>query len=238
MKNKSNLFIGSSVEGLEIAESVKGLLEHSTIRAEIWNQGTFKANGYPLEQLEEALDKHKFGLFVMTPDDIVLSRGNSNKVARDNVLLELGMFIGRYGRNNCFILMPRGTNVPRMPSDLTGFNAVNYDEEWADQAIDAAMGTPVRGIKKAIEELEKNESPIERIPDLEEEQNIILKLLFNVPDGTKIEMLIEYLSIDKGLLRYHIDILIKNNHIEKTINEIYILTSIGRKYVVEVVGVK
>ncbi|ETZ08389.1 hypothetical protein AJ90_04845 [Vibrio parahaemolyticus M0605] len=145
------MFIASSVEGLEVAESVKALLEHSSIRAEIWTQGTFKANGYPLEQLEQALQKHCFGLFIMTPDDILLRRNEEVNVARDNVLLELGMFIGKYGRDNCFIMLPRGETAPKMPSDLTGFNTLDYDHDWFKDSPDAALGTSVRQIKLTID---------------------------------------------------------------------------------------
>ena len=248
MKRTTKLFIGSSVEGLRIAESVKAQLEHSVIRAEIWTQGTFKANGYPLEQLESALDKYQYGLFVMTPDDLISSRNEQFTVARDNVLLELGMFIGRYGRNNCFILVPRGNNSPKIPSDLSGFNTISYDPEWASESIDAALGTPARDIKKAIEN-SSQEQEQEQEQDIlnsninskskndnESIQQTILKLLFSVPNGTKLNMIVEYMSIDKNLCLYHIDQLTKNDYVNNVNDEIFTITEKGRKQVVEVIG--
>ncbi|CAK2001637.1 CD-NTase-associated protein 12/Pycsar effector protein TIR domain-containing protein [Vibrio crassostreae] len=246
MDNVTKLFIGSSVEGLKIAESVKSQLEHSCVRAEIWTQGTFKANGYPLEQLESALEKYQYGLFVMTPDDLVSSRGEQFNVARDNVLLELGMFIGRYGRSNCFILVPRGESAPRMPSDLTGFNTVDYDPSWASEtgSMDAALGSPVRSIKLEIEKsLSEQSKTISSSPgndnslkQLEEVQNTILKLLFSVPNGTKSNMIVDYMSIDKSLCLYHIDQLAENSYVNSLNDETFVITDKGRKQVVEVIG--
>jgi predicted nucleotide-binding protein len=219
MINKHKLFIGSSVEGLVFADSVKAILEHSSIRAEVWTQGTFMANGYPLEQLEAALDKHQYGLFVMTPDDIILRRDEQLPVARDNLLLELGMFIGRYGRNNCFILIPRGEGAPKMPSDLTGFNTIDYDADWSRESIDAAMGTPVR----VSTEL------------LVEEQNKVLESLFSLAVSTKPENIMDYLKIEKGIFKYHIDALISGDYIQSCGKGMLSITEKGRKQVVEVI---
>ncbi|WP_162198407.1 nucleotide-binding protein [Vibrio nigripulchritudo] len=243
MKTSTKLFIGSSVEGLRIAESVKAQLEHSDIRAEIWTQGTFKANGYPLEQLECALDKYQHGLFVMTPDDMVFSRDAKYAAARDNVLLELGMFIGRYGRNNCFILVPRGENTPKMPSDLSGFNTVSYNSEWADESIDAALGSPVREIRQSIEEITERKKGnslglkrnSEDSNEIDSSQSEILKLLFSVPDGTKSNIIVDYMDLDKSLCLYHIDQLTKYDYVDN-VNETIVITQKGRKQVVEVIG--
>jgi len=234
--SKKKLFIASSVEGLQLAESVKANLEHSSIRAEIWTQGTFKANGYPLEQLELALSKHQYGLFVMTPDDIVLRRDENFSVARDNLLLELGMFIGRYGRGNCFILVPSGDNAPQMPSDLTGFNTIGYDEEWVKESIDAALGTPARNLERSIEETPLKESNIVSGGKLVCEQNKILELLFTIPSaGTKLENIMDFLDIEKGVFQYHIDELILKNYIQSSDKGMLSISEIGRKQVVEVI---
>ncbi|WP_052437622.1 TIR domain-containing protein [Vibrio jasicida] len=230
----TNMFIASSVEGLEVAESVKALLEHSSIRAEIWTQGTFKANGYPLEQLELALQKHRFGLFIMTPDDILLRRNEEVNVARDNVLLELGMFIGKYGREHCFIMLPRGGAAPKMPSDLTGFNTLDYDHEWFKDSPDAALGTSVRAIKIKID---SDKSKMELIKEDvfvgHEAQNEILKILFNLSKETKSEQVKEYLSLGNGDFQYHIDELLRKNYISSCDRKSLMITEVGRKYVFE-----
>ncbi|MBA6339773.1 nucleotide-binding protein [Colwellia sp. MB02u-10] len=235
MINKHKLFIGSSVEGLVFADSVKAILEHSSIRAEVWTQGTFMANGYPLEQLEAALDKHQYGLFVMTPDDIILRRDEQLPVARDNLLLELGMFIGRYGRNNCFILIPRGEGAPKMPSDLTGFNTIDYDADWSRESIDAAMGTPVRNLRVAIEKIAVGQKKVVSTELLVEEKNKVLESLFSLAISTKPENIMDYLKIEKGIFKYHIDALISGDYIQSCDKGMLSITEKGRKQVVEVI---
>ena len=177
MSQKSKLFIASSVEGLEVAEAIKAGLEHSSIRAEIWTQGVFKANGYPLQQLEDAMGNYEFGLFVMTPDDLIERRGEEYRVARDNVLLELGMFIGCYGKECCFILTPRGETSPKMPSDMTGFQTLDFDPEWAKDNIDAALGTACRNLKKSIDSFEKEDNAIQIEQAVQEENSVSHKQL-------------------------------------------------------------
>lgn len=235
MSNIQKLFIGSSVEGLKFAESVKALLEHTSIRAEVWTQGTFMANGYPLEQLEAALAKHQYGLFVMTPDDIILRRDEQLPVARDNLLLELGMFIGRYGRNNCFILIPRGKGAPKMPSDLTGFNTIDYNADWSGDSIDAAMGTPVRNLKMAIEKIAVEQKKVVSTELLVAEQNKVLESLFSLAVSTKSENIMDYLNIEKGIFKYHIDALICGDYIQSCDKGMLSITEKGRKQVVEVI---
>lgn len=48
-----------------------------------------------LDALVSATDKYDFGLSIFTPDDGIESRGEESMPVRDNVLLELGLFLGR-----------------------------------------------------------------------------------------------------------------------------------------------
>ncbi|MFA0483757.1 TIR domain-containing protein [Vibrio sp. 10N.222.55.B11] len=210
MSKKTKLFIASSVEGLSFAEAIKAGLEHSSIRAEIWTQGVFKANGYPLQQLEDAMDKYDYGLFVMTPDDLVERRGEELRIARDNVLLELGMFIGCYGKEFCFILTPRGVSSPKMPSDMTGFQTLDYDPEWANENIDAALGTACRNLKLSIEEsvAEYNQKLSTDEPEvviesegLTEDQFSVLSILFEAEKRLSAGMLGRMTETNKNIIQ-------------------------------------
>jgi predicted nucleotide-binding protein len=90
---RQRIFIGSSSEGLRIARKIQELLagEFSVI---VWDQGGTST----LEALEAVVLQYHFGVFVFTPNDQLHSRGEKKPVARDNVLFELGMFIGKLGR--------------------------------------------------------------------------------------------------------------------------------------------
>ncbi|MNP56625.1 putative nucleotide-binding protein containing TIR-like domain protein [compost metagenome] len=53
------------------------------------------------------------------------SRGQSQGAPRDNVIFELGMFVGRLGRMRSILVEPRGDEV-RLPSDLKGLTTITY----------------------------------------------------------------------------------------------------------------
>jgi predicted nucleotide-binding protein len=64
-----------------------------------------------------ALNGSDFGVFVFPPDDVVRMRKKEHQAIRDNVIFELGLFIGRLGRERNFIVMPRGTDKLHIPSE-------------------------------------------------------------------------------------------------------------------------
>ena len=73
----------------------------SDISVDVWNQGTiFGLGTATLEALEQAVLAYDFAVFVFSPDDELQSRGKVKPVARDNVVFELGLFIGRLSRRS------------------------------------------------------------------------------------------------------------------------------------------
>ena len=143
------VFIGSSTEkGLDIARAVQSELQHD-YSVEIWNQNTVFGLGMAtIEALEDAVDTYHFGIFVFTPDDKVIKRGQEADVPRDNVIFELGLFIGKLSRFRAFVLQPRGVGL-QLPSDLNGMTVASYDPQ--NPNIDAAVGPACRQIRTAIE---------------------------------------------------------------------------------------
>jgi predicted nucleotide-binding protein len=122
---RPSVFIGSSAEGLKIARKLKQLLSKD-LRIEIWDEGhTFGLGQATLESLEAAVVKYDFGLFVFTPDDKLRSRGKVKPVARDNVLFELGLFVGKLTRRRAFVIRPTGQAIA-LPSDLAGITTATY----------------------------------------------------------------------------------------------------------------
>jgi hypothetical protein len=72
---------------------------------------------------------------------------------RDNVLFELGLFMGRLGRSRTFILHQR-VPAPKIPSDLAGVTTAVYD--WPrqdDRNYLAAVGPACDNIRQVIREL-------------------------------------------------------------------------------------
>src|SRR4051812_2774656 len=90
------LFIGSSVDGLLFANAVQHNLQY-VCDATIWNQGAFELSAQTVPELLRLLDEFDFAAFIFSPDDALRMRGKEYFVTRDNVIFELGLFIGRIG---------------------------------------------------------------------------------------------------------------------------------------------
>jgi hypothetical protein len=150
---KPKVLIASSVEGVEVAREIQTEL-YNDADCTIWYQGVFAPGEYPLESLIKALDGHQFGIFVLTPDDDVtkLARDEKHLAARDNVIAELFLFIGRYGRSHTFLIAPE-KDTPRLPTDLAGLSPLRY--RWnkeAGQDLQQAIGAAVNQIRKALKD--------------------------------------------------------------------------------------
>ena len=79
-----------------------------------------------IESLITHVEACDFAVLVLGADDYVISRGRKTYAPRDNVLLELGLFIGALGRRRTFTLLPRAINVKK-PSDMLGVTDLFYD---------------------------------------------------------------------------------------------------------------
>ena len=144
------LFVGSSHEGLRIAEAVQVNLDE-ICEVELWSQGIFGLSQGTLESLVLALPRFDFAVLVLTADDMTVSRGTQRPAARDNVLFELGLFIGSLSRDRTFMLYDR-TNPPALPSDLAGITAATF-EPHSTGNLEAALGAPCAKIRSAAERL-------------------------------------------------------------------------------------
>ena len=115
---------GSSYEGIAVAEALQARLDE-VAEVTLWTQGIFDPGANFLEALIKTLDTTDFAILVMTPDDVILSGDEVSLAPRDNVLFELGLFMGRLGRERCFFVHERDLKL-KIPSDLLGISAVKY----------------------------------------------------------------------------------------------------------------
>lgn len=126
MNNTPSIFIGSSSEGVEVAHILQSQLQE--FRAHVWDQGLFTPGRYPLEVLDKQVKTRDFAVFVCTPDDPIIKRNCQGIAARDNVIFELGLFMGAMGRERSFMLLPDKIHV-ELPSDLAAITQIRYDHE-------------------------------------------------------------------------------------------------------------
>ena len=144
MDSRPFIFVGSSSEGLPVAKAVQaGLADCADIT--LWTQGIFEPSFGYLESLTKALEVADFAVLVLTPDDVTFSRGAEVNSPRDNVIFELGLFIGRLGRHRCFFVFDK-SDSPKLPSDLLGIAGTPYTKR-SDANLIAALGPACQSIE-------------------------------------------------------------------------------------------
>lgn len=148
---KPRLFIASSVESLPIAEAVNVNLDHD-FEVTIWKNGTFKLSSSTIEDLVEKSSAVDFALFIFTPDDISTIRSRSEHVVRDNVIFEMGLFVGAIGKSRSFVLKPRDVEM-HLPTDLLGVTPADYDASRSDGDLVSATNRACSLIKSEVERL-------------------------------------------------------------------------------------
>jgi hypothetical protein len=154
-----SVFIGSSSEGLDVAHEFQAAIA-SKVDCEplTWDQGTFGAGNYTMESLVEATRRSDFAVLVMTPDDVIESRGVSNASPRDNVLFELGLFMGALGVKRVLMLQPQappGEDSMKLPSDLGGITRLSNYPPRDDGNLRGALLPAVLEAAKVIRSLGK-----------------------------------------------------------------------------------
>mgnify|MGYP001407079851 CR=1 FL=1 len=82
-----------------------------------------------IRKFEEFADECCYAFAILTPDDFVQKKGKSYFQARPNVLLELGWFYGRYGRDRVCII--KRANM-EMPSDLAGILSIDFHNDISE----------------------------------------------------------------------------------------------------------
>jgi hypothetical protein len=148
---KPSLFIGSSAEGLDFARAVRSVLAPDA-EITIWNEGFFALGNTFIETLVNALPRFDFAVLVLTPDDLVTSRDVEAFGPRDNVLFEVGLFMGRLGRSRTFILHQASAAL-KMPSDLAGVTTAVYEWPRTDRNHRAAVGSACDSIRQVVRDL-------------------------------------------------------------------------------------
>ncbi len=147
---KAQVFIGSSAERHFVAEAIQESLENGDIyQVQIWSQGVFGLSENTLDSLEKKLVTFDFGIFVLTGDDVKFKRAVRALQPRDNVLFELGLFMGHLSRKRTFIVCQRGVDL-RLPTDLSGITVVDFKLRGRDQ-VPAAVGSACAKLRRAMD---------------------------------------------------------------------------------------
>lgn len=199
----------SSTEGLSIAKRIQAQFDDFDLI--LWTDNAFSLGVNILDNLVETAKKIDFAIFVFTTDDWVLSRGQRQQSARDNILLEFGIYIGLLGRRNVFAVMPSDENFI-LPSDLQGLTYVTYSTRQ-----DGSLISSSNRIKHILQESIKTElqPPKVRLENKKKSTPEVKKT--TIEEGNKIfNVFLSYSRKDKELkeeLNNHLSQLRKNKRI-------------------------
>ncbi len=149
---KPRLFIGSSSEVLSIAEKVQELLIQD-VEGHLWDQRTFGLGEHTLDSLRREVLLSDFALLIVSPDDQIVKRGKETYTARDNILFELGLFMGALGPRRSFYLVitdkrKHELREVEIPSDLAGISRLQL--ELTDDNFEWALRAQCTKLKDAI----------------------------------------------------------------------------------------
>lgn len=141
------LFIGSSSEGLPFARHLKQILDKQLsdfLECTIWADGkVFTSNKSTLESLMVAVRKFDYGVLVATKDDIVTIRQKEHFIPRDNVMFEMGMFLGSLGLTRAFLMVEKES---KLPTDYNGVTVSYFERE-----VDGSLAASIADIISVIE---------------------------------------------------------------------------------------
>jgi hypothetical protein len=148
--SKPALFVGSSSEGLEFARAVRGRLD-SVADIHLWDEGFFPPGSTVIETLVTSLHRFDFAILVLTPDDLTMVRQREAFGPRDNVIFELGLFMGHLGRRRTFVVHQANSST-KIPSDLAGVTLMGYNWPNPEENHERAVGRACDTIRRQIRE--------------------------------------------------------------------------------------
>ena len=146
MNNFPNVFIGSSNESKDYMNEIIAELD-GVCNFQPWDDMVLEPSSYSMEDLEVKSENYDFALFVLHPDDYCIGKGIVSIKPRDNVILEIGLFIKAIGRRNIALIMPifeasdvrvdipeklavclENYNINRLtiPTDILSINTIHY----------------------------------------------------------------------------------------------------------------
>ncbi|NQX65348.1 nucleotide-binding protein [Paenibacillus alba] len=147
ISQQAKLFIGSSAESIEVAEALQANL-HYSCDVTIWSQLLFPPSHTILAPLIQQAQASDFAIFVFQPNDLTLLRESLVSSVRDNVILELGLFIGQIGLERTYFLIPEREEL-HIATDLLGLTPLMYNPNHSSGLL-AGLGPATFIVKQML----------------------------------------------------------------------------------------
>ena len=151
-KLKPKIFLGSSSEAKPVAQAFSQSLAGVAITIPWWLAKEFEPMSNTLGALGVAAEEYDFGVFIFTPDDKYESRGEKGVASRDNVLFELGLFLGSLGADRVFGVIQEAAQKDqrvKVPSDLLGITMPTFSNLNTDD-LTASVNNAAQSIANKI----------------------------------------------------------------------------------------
>jgi hypothetical protein len=118
MFDRRDVFLGYCSRSTATAKEIRHYLENDQQVSVLDWQTDFSPGSNILQQIQEATEKCRSGIFLFTQDDFIDDTTQDRKaVPRDNVVFEAGYFIKAKEKSHVLIILEKGA---KMPADLGG----------------------------------------------------------------------------------------------------------------------
>ena len=200
---KPQLFIGSSSEALDLARNLEILVEDK-VDCAVWPNVFQLARGN-MDNLVSTFRKMDFAAFIWAPDDTTTMRDEEIVTARDNVVLEMGLFAGDRDLERTFMVRPNDVRNYRTPSDLVGITAATFS--WSRAKVDPrnAMSPAATQILRAISQVTAKQPRLDFRVLVQEEPKAYwkLKLYIQVTNNTGQSAVLRSIDMEMNLPLEH-----------------------------------
>ena len=123
---KPIIFIGSSKEGEMIGRKILNYLKKKDgLEPKFWSEDIFRCSKTTIEDLVKLANEVDVAILICTPDDFVKSRGQKKRAPRDNIIFEIGLFMGAISRERTIVVAPAKQEI-KFPTDLLGLTILPY----------------------------------------------------------------------------------------------------------------
>lgn len=145
---RPRVFIASARESLPYAHALQELLEPDC-EVTVWDQDVFLLSRAAIDSLLKRTRESDYAVMICNNDDRVFRRGKQEAVPRDNVIFELGLFIGALGLDRVFVVAPSDQDV-KLPTDLDSVTYTTFVATRSDGSAKAALGPASAKILREI----------------------------------------------------------------------------------------
>jgi hypothetical protein len=144
--------VGSSREAHRAAQALANRLRE-VASPKVWPQ-VFTLSQTTIESLVKEAPTFDFAVFILSGEDFRRSRGVKARVPRDNIIFEIGLFMGVLGRDRVFLVKRSDVKVD-LPSDFLGITTADYNEPSTNSTLDwdSELGFASSRISDVIERL-------------------------------------------------------------------------------------